>query len=249
MSECNLEPKQLAAYLDGELPETQTAEVRAHIGGCTACAAEIAEAVAMKRGLLTARGHFYPRAEVRARIRQQIAAKKKTYRPRWAWLTVGTVAAMLMIFAAWIHVSQRPDAMGEIADLHVSMLASANPVDVVSTDRHTVKPWFAGRIPFTFNVPEFTGSDFALLGGKMAYFDQQPGAQLLVSMKQHKISVLIFKESPEMERVFAPARDVEARNGFEMETWNSGGLRFVVTGDTEAVTIKKLAGMMRQANP
>jgi len=131
----------------------------------------------------------------------------------------------------------------------LSTLASANPVDVVSTDRHTVKPWFAGRIPFTFNVPEFAGSDFALLGGKMAYFDQQQGAELLVSMKQHKISVLIFKESPEMKHAFADAKKMEVRNGFEIETWSSGGLRFVVTGDTEAATIEKLAGMMRQANP
>ena len=122
-------------------------------------------------------------------------------------------------------------------------------MDVISTDRHTVKPWFAGRIPFAFNVPEFAGSDFTLLGGKVAYFDQQPGAQLLVNMKQHKISVLIFKESPEMKHAFAEAKKLEARNGFEIETWSSGGLRFVVTGDTEAATIEKLAGMLRQANP
>jgi anti-sigma factor RsiW len=249
MMQCDLEPMKLAAYLDGEVLEEQAAELRAHIAGCPACAVEVAEMVALKRGLLAAQGKFSPSADFRVRVRQQITSKKTRVRPSWMWPALATVAAILIISVAWMLSSHRPDAMSEVADLHVNMLASANPVDVISTDRHTVKPWFAGRIPFAFNVPEFAGSDFALLGGKVAYFDQQPGAQLLVSMKQHKISVLIFKESPEMKHVFAPAKDVEARNGFEMKTWSSGGLRFVVTGDTEPALIDKLAGMMRQANP
>jgi len=244
--QCDLEPGKLAAYLDGE---ASGPDMRAHIAACPACAAEVAEIVALKRGLREARGKFAPSAEFRARMMKQVTAKKRHTMPGWMWPALTAVAAMVIVTVAWMHFSQRQDALSEVADLHVSMLASANPVDVVSTDRHTVKPWFAGKIPFAFNVPEFAGSDFALLGGKVAYFDQQPGAQLLVSKQQHKISVLIFKESPEMERAFVRAKSVEARNGFAIETWSSGGLRFVVTGDTEPATIEKLAGMMRQANP
>jgi len=246
--QCDLDPMKLAAYLDGELQQESDA-VSAHIATCPACAVGVAESVALKRSLLVARGKFTPSTEFRARMMKQMTAKKRRATPSWMWPALATVAAMLMIFAAWMHSAQRPDPLSEVADLHVNMLASANPVDVVSTDRHTVKPWFAGRIPFAFNVPEFAGSDFALLGGKVAYFDQQPGAQLLVGMKQHKISVLIFKESPLMTHAFAPATGMEARNGFEMQTWSSGGLRFVVTGDTEPASIDKLAAMMRQANP
>jgi len=246
--QCDLEPKKLAAYLDGELPQEQDV-VRAHIAACPACAAEVAEMVALKRGLLAARGKFVPRADFRMRMQRQMAAKKRRMTPGWMWLATVSVSVAVMIFAAVMLSKPKQDGLSEVADLHVAMLASENPVDVVSTDRHTVKPWFAGRIPFAFNVPEFAGSDFALLGGKVAYFDQQPGAQLLVSMKQHKISVLIFRESPETARAFSRANGVEARSGFEMETWSSGGLRFVVTGDTEPAAIEKLAGMMRQANP
>jgi len=248
MIECNLKPGKLAAYLDGEVPQEQDA-VRAHIAACPACAAEVAEMVALKRSLLVTRGKFVPSADFRARARQQITAKKRRVLPNWMWPALAAVAAMLIVAVAWVHSSQRPDALSEVADLHVNMLASANPVDVVSTDRHTVKPWFAGRIPFAFNVPEFADSDFALLGGKVVYLDQQPGAQLLVSMKQHKVSVMIFKESPDMTRAFAHAKSVEARSGFAMETWSSGGLRFVVVSDTEPAAIEKLAAMMRQANP
>ena len=67
----------------------------------------------------------------------------------------------------------------EIADLHVATLASSSPVDVISTDRHTVKPWFQGKIPFAFNLPELQNSEFSLLGGRMTYLDQTPGAHLI----------------------------------------------------------------------
>ena len=84
--------------------------------------------------------------------------------------------------------------VSELADLHVATLASANPVDVVSTDRHTVKPWFAGRIPFTFNLPELQDSPFTLVGGKVSYLNQSPGAELIYRVRQHQISVFIFQE-------------------------------------------------------
>ncbi len=84
--------------------------------------------------------------------------------------------------------------MSELVDQHVATLASSNPVDVVSTDRHTVKPWFEGKIPFTFNLPDLQGSPFALAGGRVAYVKQSPGAELIFRIRQHQISVFIFQE-------------------------------------------------------
>jgi anti-sigma factor RsiW len=76
----------------------------------------------------------------------------------------------------------------------VATIASANPVDVVSTDRHTVKPWFAGKIPFTFNLPDLQGSAFTLVGGRVSYLRQSPGAELIFKIRQHQVSVFIFQE-------------------------------------------------------
>ena len=143
---------------------------------------------------------------------------------------------------------QTSDTIAEIADLHVNALASANQVDVVSTDRHTVKPWFQGRIPFTFNLPEFSGTEFTLVGGRMAYFHQQPGAQLIVSIHQHKISVLIFQESAGMEREFPRSAGVDRRTSFGMETWQSEKLRFVLVSDADPSRIEDLARLFKEAN-
>ena len=90
--------------------------------------------------------------------------------------------------------SGRDQVFSEIADLHVATLASSSPVDVISTDRHTVKPWFQGKIPFAFDLPELQNSEFSLLGGRMTYLDQTPGAHLIYDVRKHHISVFVFQE-------------------------------------------------------
>ena len=87
---------------------------------------------------------------------------------------------------------ERQHVFSELADLHVATLASATPVDVISTDRHTVKPWFEGKIPFTFNLPELQGTEFSLVGGRVTYLSQAPGAHLLYRLRKHELSVFIF---------------------------------------------------------
>jgi hypothetical protein len=86
------------------------------------------------------------------------------------------------------------------------------------------------------------------VGGRLAYFHQQPGAQLIVSMRQHKISVLIFQDSAKMESEFPPSTAVDRRTSFGMETWQSARLRFVVVSDADPSGIDKLARLFKEAN-
>src|SRR6202008_624684 len=125
-----------------------------------------------------------PSAEFRRRIQKQVArSRRRTWILPWAPIAA-VAAAMVFVVFLWVGHRETSDAIAEIADLHVNALASTYQVDVVSTDRHTVKPWFQGKIPFTFNLPEFSGTDFKLVGGRLAYFHQQPGAQLIVFIRQ-----------------------------------------------------------------
>ena len=77
--------------------------------------------------------------------------------------------------------------------MHVTMLASANPVDVISTDRHTVKPWFEGRVPFGVPVPDLASTPFRLIGGRVVYWHASQAAYLLVGKGAHRISLFIFR--------------------------------------------------------
>jgi anti-sigma factor RsiW len=238
----------LDAYLDGELTIEASAAVREHLKECTRCSAQVADTARLQRALRGARGHFTPSPEFRRRIERQVArSRHRSWILPWMPIAAAVAATMLLVLL-WVGHRQTSDAISEIADLHVNALASANQVDVVSTDRHTVKPWFQGRIPFTFNLPEFGGTDFTLAGGRMVYFHQQPGAQLIVSMRQHKISVLIFQESAGMEREFPRSTAVDRRTSFGIETWQSAKLRFVLVSDADPSGIDRLARLFKEAN-
>jgi anti-sigma factor RsiW len=245
---CDQRRENLAAYLDGELPQAAVPSLQEHVRTCPHCAAEIASLVSLRRGLGAARRRYAPSASFKSKVARQVAQRPVR---RMRVFELACAVGMLVLVAlvvGWRQYSLRAEAFKEVADLHVNALASANPLDVVSTDRHTVKPWFQGRIPFSFNVPEFAGTEFNLLGGKMVYLQQQPGAQLIVAMRQHKISVLILRETPDADRLFAVADGARNRDGFNSSTWTSHDLRFFVVGDAEGPEIDRLAHLLMQAN-
>lgn len=251
----NQHPTQLSAYLDGELASADAAAFEQHLRGCPHCAVEIATALQLRRGMATARGFYSPDPAFKQRVLRSVGAARP--RPRRfsflsAALATAAIALALATFLWSVRSTQtalREQTFREVADLHVSDLASANPVDVVSTDRHTVKPWFAGRIPFSFNLPEFSGTDYSLIGGRVAWLDQEPGAQLLVGLHQHRVSVLIFRDVPGVARALPTSQAVSSRAAFNMSTWASGGLRFFVVSDADPLALARLAQMLRQANP
>jgi anti-sigma factor RsiW len=246
--QCDQNPTTLASYLDGELSPEQAATLHTHIATCPQCAVEIAELARLHRSLLPARNRFTPSADFRQRMQRQFGQPKP--RPKFlSFIPIAlALAAMLLLTIGWTQYSRRANAFAEVADLHVNALASSNPLDVVSTDRHTVKPWFQGRIPFSFNVPELAGTDFTLLGGRLVYLHQQPGAQLIFAMNQHKISVLIFQDSPTLSPALLIDSKALNRNSFNVETWRSNNLRFFIIGDADPAGIEKLVQSLKHAN-
>jgi anti-sigma factor RsiW len=163
-------------------------------------------------------------------------------------------AAMAVILVAGAVTSTyvgtrtgRGQVFSEIADLHVVTLASSSPVDVISTDRHTVKPWFQGKIPFAFDLPELQNSEFSLLGGRMTYLDQTPGAHLIYDVRKHHISVFVFQEQSLRARL--DANSVSPKKlPFNLETWSQGGLRYFVIGDASVADIESLAKLLKAAS-
>jgi anti-sigma factor RsiW len=246
--QCNSVATMLGAYLDGELLPDQTAVIQEHLGGCIHCASEIAEMARLQRSLRSVRRHCAPSAEFRRKVQKQMSSPKRRSWLIWS-MPVGVAFATILLTAlVWTGHARRSAAFAELADLHVNALSSTNLVDVVSTDRHTVKPWFQGKIPFSFNLPEFSGTDYTLVGGRMVYFHQQPGAQLIVSMHQHKISVLIFQRSVDLGSAFSERTGVDRGTSFGIEGWQSQQLRFVIVSDADPAGIDNLARLLKLAN-
>jgi len=240
----------LDQYLDGELTPAENAALGAHLRGCAECTADVLERVQVKRSVQMAGPRYEPSAALRSRITKMAAAKSPGgILRRWRFVLVPALVVLVAAFFLDAYIGREQAARrhiySELADLHVSTLASATPVDVISTDRHTVKPWFQGKIPFTFNLPELTGSEFTLLGGRVAYLEQVSGAHLIYQVRKHEISVFIF-----------PERDAETRSlpsgaanaaSFNTETWKQNGLRYFVIGDASSADIQALSKLLRNA--
>jgi anti-sigma factor RsiW len=194
---CESWKTKLDTCLDGELPEEEMRSFDAHVRSCRSCSADALTRVQMKRAIQAAGKRYTPSAEFRKRMQQKIASKpQRSFRLGW---TLAAAAAVILVAGSLTSAylgtrSGKDQVFSEIADLHVETLASSSPVDVISTDRHTVKPWFQGKIPFAFNLPELQNSEFSLLGGRMTYLDQTPGAHLIYDARKHHISVFVFQE-------------------------------------------------------
>jgi anti-sigma factor RsiW len=245
---CSQDRNALSAYLDGELSADQERSLQEHLRSCPECAAEVAAQVRLRRAMKPAASRFAPSADFRRKVQGQLAPKR-TAASRWLWPAAVAALAVMLLAVVWNRESTLGNqAFREVADLHVSDMASANPYDVVSSDRHTVKPWFQGKIPFAFNLPEFAGSEFALLGGRLVYLHQQPAAQLVVGAGKHKISVLITQESSTLGSGLPFSGGVAVRSSFNVETWEKNGLRFYVISDAEKATVHRLAQALQGVN-
>ncbi len=242
--------KQLDVYLDGELSSTEAGAFTTHVRGCPVCTGEILQRVQLKRSVQMAGKRYAPSAELRSKITKSLPAKSRGGNAtRWRFVLV---PALLLLIAAVLLNSYigreraaRQRVYSELADLHVATLASATPVDVISSDRHTVKPWFQGRIPFTFNLPELPGSGFTLIGGRVAYLEQVSGAHLIYQIRKHEISVFIFPDrESEMRRL---SSGMASTMSFNLETWTKNGLRYFLLGDASPDDIRALSKLLKDA--
>jgi anti-sigma factor RsiW len=247
---CEHWTEKLDTYLDGELPAAESRALDGHLRGCPTCAALALSRVQQKRAVHAAGQRFTPDPAFRARIQKAIAAPKPTLWTRsWLPVFITATAAVLLTASAFLLTLQHnrtsdQQLLSELVDQHVATLASANPVDVVSTDRHTVKPWFAGKIPFTFNLPELQGSPFVLVGGRVSYLTQSPGAELIFRVRQHQISVFIFQDQATTPRT---SESVSTALSFQVRTWHHNGLQYFVIGDASPQDLDNLSELIKNA--
>ena len=230
-------------YVDGELEPAAQQALASHLEGCPGCTAAVLEQQELKKAVRIAGKRFTAPPELYAQVRRQINPQTRP-RPSWRWaLVTACLVAIAALAGSWFSPSRENTVIAQLMDQHVIMLASANPVDVISSDKHTVKPWFQGKLPFTFNLPELAAdSPFKLLGGKLVYAQQSPGAELVYQVRQHKISVFIFQ-----------ARDVHDEpaaggHAFTVNGWQQGGMQYYVITDAAREDAEQLRSLLESAN-
>jgi len=246
----------ISRYVDAELSEEEMRAMDAHLRECSSCAAEALRQMQLKHATKLAARRFSPSPQFRRRIADQVIADQVAARRpviwRWGWAPLLAAAVMVLVVAGILlsrsaEQARSQQLLSELTDIHVANLAASTPVDVVSSDRHTVKPWFQGKVPFSFNLPELEGSPFTLVGGRLTYLDHEPGAHLIYNIGAHHISVFIFRDQPELSRVFSTRESSKDVLKFHVESWSAHELRYFVVGDASDEFIHKLTSMWKEA--
>jgi anti-sigma factor RsiW len=243
---CEQTEKMATAYTGGELGPEEALRYEQHLLQCAACTAEVASVIALDRSLRAMRTHFQPSAEFTARFLAQPGRRTAVpARGRWfsnfslpvlsAFSAAALIVLALLSVFAW-RQAQSGQLIAEISDIHAATLASPNPVDIVSTNRHVVKPWFEGKLPFAFNVPELANTGFSLDGGRLIYLRQQPGAELVLHYGLHRCSIFIFQDGPAFSRAISGIH----KGPFHVEMRRQNGLIFFVIGDLDEDVIRRL---------
>lgn len=232
-------------YLDDELAPAVQQDFARHVAGCSECTLAMAEQMALRKAVRIAGNKFSAPPELHAAIYRQLYPHASAG-PWWKWAAATSGLAVLVLALLLVIRTNRGDGsmMAEVVDQHITALSSPNPVDIVSEDRHTVKPWFQGKIPFTFTPPELAGSPFKLIGGKQTFIQQKPGVELLFSSGAHKISIFIFQAEGGGSRSPAWSRS----RSFNSSTWRDGMLDFYLITDANKDEAERLVSMCREAN-
>ena len=246
----------LSAFADGELSAEQAAAARQHVDDCLSCSAQLIDTWLLK-GSIAKSGHRYSlAADTEQRLRQAIAEEPLSVSaPRTAssrnWIGISgwvAAAAMLALVLAWTMIQFRAPrdhnaVAAEASDVHIAMLASGAPPEVLSSDRHTVKPWFQGKLPFSFNLPDALPADTRLDGANVAYLDDRPVAQLLFSIGRHRASVFVAQT----KNAGRPQTVTTSHAGFQVITMDIGDLEFLAVSDAEPSRVLALETALRDA--
>jgi anti-sigma factor RsiW len=232
----------IQADADGELEPAEAARVAAHLEVCPDCARVQAQLLDLSGRVRATPRHRIPEA-LRERIRAKVASRSPR-RPvgvgRWG-AAVSAAGVALAACLALFLVLPRSDAMPDwVVAAHIRALQPDHLTDVVSTEQHTVKPWFAGRLPFAPPVKDLSAQGFPLAGGRLDYLPGNTAATLVYKRRQHVIDLFIWPAGEEDQRNGAGVRE-----GYNYVRWRADGMAFWAVSDLNAKELDEFAALWR----
>jgi anti-sigma factor RsiW len=244
------EGQRVQAYFDGELEGAAATAVERHLSECAECRALYAQLQATRARLQRELPAIVAPPQLRARIARALDAENATTaapprarstwrsRPFWQGAWSGAGVAALALGTVLFLLLPRPDpVLDAVVDAHVRALMSNHPTDVISTDRHTVKPWFAGRADVSPTVADFAAQGYRLIGGRADYLEHQRAAVLVYQHGAHVIDVFSWAAGHRA----LPQR--ASRDGYHETFWKVGDVQYGAVSDAgwdELFTLRRL---------
>jgi anti-sigma factor RsiW len=235
----------LHAYVDSELDLMPSLEVDRHLKNCATCAAMKRSLESLRANLRNANLAFRAPESLRTRIRQNVAAEseevpQRTSRP-WMWqlLALGSLGFAIVTLMLQPAANSHSDRLADeaISD-HVRSLMPGHLMDVASTDQHTVKPWFNGKIDFAPDVKDFAAQGFPLIGGRLDYLEGQTVAALVYQKNKHTINAFVWPA-----KTATPVTTVEERRGYTVINRDVNGLHYCIVSDLNGAELQEFANL------
>jgi mycothiol system anti-sigma-R factor len=237
---CSQSQGLMAAYIDGELDPSSTVQLATHLDQCAACMRACAQMRSLQTAIKAhASSHTAP-ASLRHRIKTDLTRSNKRNTKRshklatlsWSWINLGVATAFACAFsitlALYLSVPSATERLDqEIVASHFRSLMANHLVDVASSDRHTVKPWFIGKLDFSPPVYDLAAQGFPLIGGRLDYLQQRPVAALAYRHRQHLINLFVWPDNP---AIHIPV-GATSRQGYQLLHWTRSGMHYWAVSD------------------
>jgi anti-sigma factor RsiW len=233
---CSEVERDLDPYIDRELSADSAAAVHEHLSTCASCRQLVADRDALGRLVRSA-----PYYEAPDRLRARVAGQVQQPRSARHWITLAAAAVLVVSIGGGIafvrSMSLRSDAvLDDVVNGHVRSLMAEHLFDVRSTDQHTVKPWFLGKLDFAPPVVDLASLGYPLLGGRLDYLSGRPVAALVYQRQRHTINVFVWPAS-------GANRGVSERTirGFHVRNWVRDGMSFFAVSDLNDAELTEFA--------
>ncbi|WP_038971552.1 anti-sigma factor family protein [Bradyrhizobium genomosp. III] len=225
----------LHALLDGELDAGHAREVEAHIAGCPGCAAELAAQREMQRVLADTNLRYVAPTSLRNKIeaslpKPQPQPSRRSVLRGFAMGSAVSALAATGIVAIVLRQDDQQRILSEVVSAHLRSLQAGHLTDVVSTDQHTVKPWFNGKLDVAPPVIDLTAQGFTLVGGRLDYIDARAIGAVVYKRRQHVINLFVAQTSSTEHQ---PPK-TQTMQGFNCRRWGERGLNFWAVSDIGA---------------
>ena len=237
----------LHAFVDGELDLANTRETERHLQSCADCRGT-ERAIRELRSALTSdatayRAPAHLRRNVRAALRREAKSSRQTLSPWLMFATGAAFAAVILGFALFqtTRATRTNAIVDQVVANHVRSLLAVQLVDVVSSEQHTVKPWFDGKIDFAPEVRDLSANGFPLVGGRLDYLDGKTVAALVYQRNKHPINLFITPEPT--SRSNSPT--VITRRGYNVFSWTNNGMKYWAVSDLNQAELREFTELVR----